>query len=144
MKCADAVTSSDHLTQPDPAPDLAHGPGPALMGATTLVGDLVRDHDGNTLGELKDVMLDVRSGRIAYAVLSTDGYPRAGAKLFAVPWRALRLDPVNKRLSLDVKASPLDCAPGFDRDRWPDMADTTWADQVHSYYGTKPYYDRPF
>jgi len=30
---------------------------------------------------------------------------------------------------------------GFDKDAWPDMADLTWAAGIHSYYGTKPYYD---
>jgi len=34
-------------------------------------------------------------------------------------------------------------APGFDRDHWPDLADPVWANKIHSYYGTTPYYDRP-
>jgi hypothetical protein len=30
-------------------------------------------------------------------------------------------------------------APGFDRGKWPNMADQTWAKEIHSYYGTKPH-----
>ena len=45
-------------------------PGPELMAATTLVGDKVMSSDGEHVGKISDIMLDVRSGRIAYAVLS--------------------------------------------------------------------------
>ena len=124
-------------------PAQGKGPGPALMGATTLVGDEVCNQGGERLGELKEIMLDVRSGRVAYAVLSSGGVLGLGSKLFAVPWRALRLDTGNKRLVLDVHKELVETAPGFDPDRWPDMEEPNWANQIHSYYRTKPYYDRP-
>jgi len=80
-------------TDPPPTPLVPiKGPGPMLMGATTLAGDTICDHDGNSLGELKEIMLDTRTGRIAYAVLSSGSYLDPAVKLFAVPWRALRLD----------------------------------------------------
>jgi hypothetical protein len=28
-------------------------------------------------------------------------------------------------------------APGFDKDHWPAMADTSWASDVHKFYGVK-------
>jgi len=62
-----------------------------------------------------------------------------GEKLFAVPWDALTLDTTNKRFTLNVKKESLDQAPGFAKDAWPNMADPTWANGVHEYYGTKPY-----
>jgi len=137
------ATRGPYTADADSEPGPATGPGPALMGATTLIGDEVCNHDGESLGELKEIMLDVRSGRVAYAVLSSGGILGLGAKLFAVPWRALSLDTVNKRLVLDVHKELVDTAEGFDPDRWPDMADPAWANQIHSYYGTTPYYDRP-
>src|SRR4051794_27851271 len=82
------VTPTDHPGAPVVP---IKGPGPALMGATTLAGDTICDHDGNSLGELKEIMLDTRTGRIAYAVLSSGSYLDPEVKLFAVPWRALRL-----------------------------------------------------
>jgi hypothetical protein len=53
----------------------------------------------------------------------------------------LRLDTVNKRFELDVEKDRLKNAPGFDKDEWPDMADQSWVDKIHSYYGTKPQMD---
>ncbi len=41
---------------------------------------------------IKTIMLEVRSGRIAYALLSSDGVLGIGGKLFAIPWHALALD----------------------------------------------------
>lgn len=84
---------------------------------------------------------DVRSGRVSYAVLSFGGFLGMGQKLFAVPWNALTLDPAHKRFLLNVKKDRVKDAPGFDKDHWPDMADKTWAQQIHTYYGTKPSMD---
>ena len=116
------------------------GPGPALMGADTLIGDDVYNHDDEQLGDIKEIMLDMRSGRIAYAVLSFGGVLGLGEKLFAVPWEKLTLDTVNKRFLLDVGKEQLKSAPGFDQDNWPDMASEAWNDQMNQFYGTTSRY----
>jgi sporulation protein YlmC with PRC-barrel domain len=114
------------------------GPGPALMGAHTLTGDDVYNKDGEDLGDVKEFMINMASGKVEYAVLSFGGLLGLGDKLFAVPWAALKLDTANKRFTLDVPKSALKDAPGFDQDRWPSMSDSTWASGVHKFYGT-PY-----
>jgi sporulation protein YlmC with PRC-barrel domain len=114
----------------------AGGPGPGLMGATTLVGDDVCNPHGEDVGEIKEIMLDMRSGEVAYAVLSFGGFLGMGEKLFAVPWRALQLDTENKRFVLNVDQDRLKNAPGFHKSNWPDMADQSWAREIHAYYGT--------
>jgi sporulation protein YlmC with PRC-barrel domain len=114
------------------------GPGPELMGADTLLGNDVYNKDGEDLGDIKEFMIDMASGKIAYAVLSFGGVLGMGDKLFAVPWAALALDTTNKRFTLNVPKNALKDAPGFDKDRWPVMSDRTWAGGVHKFYGT-PY-----
>ncbi|MEY2689963.1 MAG: hypothetical protein RL375_4163 [Pseudomonadota bacterium] len=114
------------------------GPGPALMGANTLLGNDVYNSDGEKLGDVKEFMVDMASGRVAYAVLSFGGLLGLGDKLFAVPWAALSLDTINKRFSLNVPKVALKDAPGFDKNCWPSMSDNTWASGVHKFYGT-PY-----
>lgn len=117
-------------------PDERHGPGPYMMGADTLIGNDVHNKDGEDLGEIKEIMLDMRSGNVGYAVLAFGGLFGMGEKLFAVPWRALELDTENKRFVLNVDKERLKAAPGFDRDHWPNMADQVWARELHDYYGT--------
>jgi sporulation protein YlmC with PRC-barrel domain len=120
-------------------PDRRRGPGPEMMGAETLVGNDVYNHKGEDLGDIKEIMLDMRNGNVAYAVLSFGGFLGMGEKLFAVPWNALTLDTTNKRFVLNVERERLKDAPGFDKHQWPDMADQSWVRQIHSYYGTTPY-----
>jgi sporulation protein YlmC with PRC-barrel domain len=114
------------------------GPGPALMGADTLLGEKVVNEYGVELGDIKEIMLDMQTGQVAYAVLAFGGFMGMGEKLFAVPWQALHLDTENKRFLLNVDKDRLKTAPGFNRDAWPDMADMQWANSIHAFYGTDP------
>jgi sporulation protein YlmC with PRC-barrel domain len=111
------------------------GPGPTLMGADTLMGNDVYNHKDEDLGDIKEIMLDMRTGRVSYAVLSFGGFLGMGEKLFAVPWNALTLDTKNQRFVLNVEKERLKQAPGFDKDKWPNMADQAWAKEIYSYYG---------
>lgn len=121
-------------------PDDRSGPGPEVMAAETLRGDHVINLQGEKLGSIEDIMLDVQGGRIAYAVLSFGGILGMGDKLFAIPWSALTLDADRKCFVLDVPKYRLQNAPGFDKGHWPAMADENWASQVHSYYNQQPYW----
>lgn len=91
------------------------------------------------IGDIKEIMLDISTGKVAYAVLSFGSFLGLGEKLFAVPWNALRLDTENKRFVLDIDKERLQDAPGFDKSNWPDMADSRWTNDIHSYYRTKPF-----
>ncbi len=117
------------------------GPGPRVMGASTLEGDDVVNRQGEKLGTIDEIMLDVPTGRIAYAVLSSGGFLGIGDKLFAIPWLSLTLDPENKCFILDIAKDRLEQAPGFDKDHWPSMADETWAQEIHTYYRARPYWE---
>ena len=114
------------------------GPGPRIMGVSTLAGNDVYNLQNEDLGDIKEIMLDMNDGIVRYAVLSFGGFLGVGEKLFAVPWEALTLDTQNKRFLLNVDKERLQDAPGFDKDRWPDMADSVWENEIHTYYGTQP------
>ena len=116
------------------------GPGPYVMACETLAGDSVVNRENDDLGKIDHIMIDVPSGRIAYAVLACGGVFGIGEKLFAVPWSALTLDTARKCFVLDIPKSRFEEAPGFDKDHWPAMADNRWATQVHDFYGVRPYW----
>lgn len=115
------------------------GPGPEVMAASTLKGEKVVNLHSENLGEIEDIMLDVPSGRIAYAVLSFGGVMGVGDKLFAIPWDMLTLDTNRKCFVLNIDKEQLKNAPGFDKDHWPSMADPTWTASVHSNYSHTTY-----
>lgn len=114
--------------------------GRQLLPASTIEGTAVQNAAGEDLGEINELMIDLEKGRIAYAVLSFGGFLGMGDKLFALPWEALNIGPDGDVFILNVPREKLDNAPGFDKDNWPDMADSSWGETVHTYYGYKPYW----
>ena len=111
--------------------------GPTLLSASTIAGDDVCNLQEETLGTIEDIMIDIQTGRIRYAVVASGGFLGMGQRLFAIPWNAFTQDTHNKRFILDVDARRLKSAPGFDKDDWPNMADPTWNSTIESYYATR-------
>ncbi len=145
MSSHESIAPGANRTAPGGANIASHrpdnsGPGPEIMAADTLEGNNVVNRQDETLGEITDIMLDVPSGKIAYAVMSSGGFLGIGDKLFAIPWHALTLDPKQKCFILDMSKERMEKAPGFDQDHWPAMANEAWAGDVHQYYGTRPYW----
>ena len=112
-----------------------------VLAADTLTGDKVVNLQNEDLGKIEHLMIDLGTGRIAYAVLSFGGFLGMGDKLFAIPWSALTVDTLEKRFILQVDKELLKRAPGFAKEQWPNMADRAWGTQVFKYYGAKPYWD---
>ncbi|HJP99474.1 MAG TPA: PRC-barrel domain-containing protein [Rhodanobacteraceae bacterium] len=109
-----------------------------FLSASTLVGAHVRNPQDESLGDLKDFMIDSTSGKIAYGVLSFGGVLGIGHKLFAIPWDNFRVDAETERLVLDVSKDRLKDAPGFDQDHWPNFAEPTFESEVRQHYATRP------
>ena len=137
-----AATSAQHVAQANPttsqaAPSTtpaANRAAPGIdMRASTLIGRDVRNAQGQDLGEIQDLIVDVNNQRVHYAVLAFGGLMGLGEKLFAYPVRLLT--PSGDALVLNVSKQQLERAPGFERNRWPDWADNRYRGQVDRYFG---------
>ena len=107
--------------------------------ATNLIGKQVTNLEGKDLGEIKDLVINWRSGGyIEYAVLSFGGFLGLGDKYFAVPWEVMVLSRDKEQFILNVKEERLKNAPGFDKDNWPDMSRPEWAMVVYQFYDLLP------
>jgi sporulation protein YlmC with PRC-barrel domain len=106
-----------------------------MLSADSLSRDCVLNRMNENVGSIKDIMIDLPSGRVAYAVLSVGGFLGMGDRLFAIPWESLVVDEDRKCFILDVDKSRLHNAPGFDKSNWPDMGDTSWDHQVRESIG---------
>jgi sporulation protein YlmC with PRC-barrel domain len=105
-----------------------------ILSAATLTGGRVRNPAGEDLGKIEEIMIDVPSGRVAYAVIAFGGMMGIGEKLFAVPWRALAASERSGDFILDVERRRMEESPGFDPNQWPDMTDPAFAAQVDEVY----------
>src|SRR5688500_6424477 len=70
--------------------------------ASGLLGMEVRNAENQKLGEVKDLVMDMNSGRISYAVLSVGGFLGIGEKLIAVPPGALKATDAGEYMTLNA------------------------------------------
>lgn len=110
------------------------------LSAGSISGTPVRNLEGEDLGKIEELMIDLSTGRVAYAVLSFGGLLGIGDKLFAMPWSALSVDQESHEILLDVPKEQLENAPGFDKHDWPDFSDLEFETSVHEYYDVTPYW----
>lgn len=109
--------------------------------SSQLVGANIKNSAGDAVGEINDLVID-RSGKIRYAAITYGGFLGMGSKMFAVPFEAFKVsqnpnDPNDRDdyvLTLDVTKEQLNGAQGFDKDRWPNFADTTFTQELDRRY----------
>jgi len=107
------------------------------MRASELIGMDVRNANGDELGEIKDIVLDVNNNRVHYAILSFGGFAGLGDKLFAYPVRMFQLGQDGRSLLLNVSEEQLKRAPGFEMRGWPrwNQRDDSYRADVERYFG---------
>ena len=109
--------------------------------ASNIIGTSVVNPKGDSLGDIKEVVIDPRTGKVAYAVVSFGGFLSMGEKLFAIPFSAFKYDMSKNEYVLDVTKERLEAAPGFDPDHWPSMSEEKWNRDVYKYYNRPPYWE---
>src|SRR2546422_1077919 len=63
-----------------------------LIGSDKVEGTAVYDAKGEKMGSIERVMIEKRSGQVAYAVLSFGGFMGIGNDSYPIPWDALKYD----------------------------------------------------
>lgn len=110
-----------------------------VISASKVTGTSVYNTQGDQLGEIYDVMVDKRSGKIAYAILSFGGFLGIGEKQHPLPWSALTYDETKGGYVVNLDKRQLENAPTMDPDddfEWtPD-----YGRRVDKYYGAPTYW----
>ncbi|MCP3895392.1 MAG: PRC-barrel domain containing protein [Bacteroides sp.] len=99
-----------------------------------IIGSRVYNLQGEQLGKIKDLALDIDTGSIVYAVLDFGGFMGIGDKLFLVPWKSLATLPSEGIFYLDKSKEQLKKAPGFGKNKAPDIGDVRWGAEIHRHY----------
>jgi sporulation protein YlmC with PRC-barrel domain len=123
------------------------GASPAVSDAVLLRSKALFDYrvkspQGEDLGKIEEVMIDMEAGRVAYAVLSFGGFLGLGNRWVPVPWDAVALRPTEKVLLLNIDKDKLQKAPNFEGTTLPDLANRQWGAVIHTYYGYPPYWEK--
>jgi sporulation protein YlmC with PRC-barrel domain len=116
------------------------------LTATSIIGDEVLNPNGQKLGKINDIMIDLYGGKIEYVIIELGGFLGIGEKYFAVPFALLKVDGKNEVFILDQTKEALEAAPGFDKDHWPetnshefDNSSTYWGGFMGVNTGAVPY-----
>jgi sporulation protein YlmC with PRC-barrel domain len=96
--------------------------------ASGILGMDVRNQSGEHLGKLKDVVFDLNTERVSYAVIDAGSRSllSMNEKLLAVPVNALRCSEDGKHLILNAEKSKIETAQGFDPNDWPSVSNPSW------------------
>jgi sporulation protein YlmC with PRC-barrel domain len=105
------------------------------LTATSIMSDDVLNNQGEKLGEVKEIMIDVTSGKVDYLVLECGGFLGIGEKFFAIPYSIMAIDTERECLVLNQDKETLENAPGFDKDHWPKTNDHSF-DSSNAYWGS--------
>lgn len=79
----------------------------SLIASDRVEGTPVRSTDGTAMGTIKRVMIDKRTGNIAYSVLSLNNSAAMGRRHLPIAWSRLTYDPNLAAYHLDLTESEL-------------------------------------
>lgn len=91
------------------------------LTASSLIGDNIINPEGEALGRIHDIMVDLEEGKIEYVVIEFGGFLGLNQKYFAIPFKALSIAKEHRHsFILNETRESLKRYPGFDRDHWPE------------------------
>ncbi len=89
-----------------------------IKKASEVMGKTVRDEQGQELGQIEDLAIDVQKGELAYVALSTGGTFEAG-RMVGVPVDKLQADPQQDGFTASISSQELEQAQELPEDNWP-------------------------
>ena len=105
-----------------------------LIGSDKVEGTPVYDANGERMGSIERVMLEKRSGHVAYAVINFGGFLGIGSDYYPIPWASLNYDTSLGGYRTNITEQQLQGAPKYSGDSW-DWEDRTRGRKVYDYYG---------
>jgi PRC-barrel domain len=112
-----------------------------IVGGREILGLPVIDSRGERVGTLADIMFDLHTGRIAYGIVALDRVPRWTERMVAIPWNAMHLGSDDEHLCVNARRDWIERTPSVQAQSLPSILDHDRAVLIHSFFGTKPYWE---
>jgi sporulation protein YlmC with PRC-barrel domain len=112
----------------------------ALIASDKVEGTPVRRSDGEKIGTIERVMIEKRSGKVAYAVMSFGGFMGLGEEYYTLPWSVLKYNTALDAYELNLNEDQLRGAPRRNPEGQDASFDRDWEEHVHRYYNATPYW----
>jgi PRC-barrel domain len=111
-----------------------------LIGSDRVEGTRVYRPGGEKIGRIERVMIDKRSGRAAYAVMSFGGFLGLGEEFYPLPWSVLTYNPELGGYEVALTEEQLKNAPKYVAEENIDLGNRTSDAEIYAYYGVPPYW----
>lgn len=111
-----------------------------LIASDKVEGTPVRRSDGEKIGTIERVMIEKRSGRVAYAVMSFGGFMGLGEEYHTLPWGVLKYNVQLDAYELNLTEDQLRGAPRRSAEGHDPSYERDWEEHVHRYYNATPYW----
>ena len=121
--------------------DVARDETADLISSEKVEGTAVMNRQGEKVGSIESVMIEKRSGKVAYAVMSFGGFLGIGNEHHPVPWNAMVYDTRLGGYVIDADRARLEGAPKYLGTQTPNWSDREWGQRIHQCYGTRPYWE---
>ena len=112
----------------------------SLISAGAVQGTAVYNSAHESLGSIYDVMIDKRSGNVAYAIMSFGGFLGMGERYHPLPWSLLKYDPEKGGYVVNLDRRQLEGAPSYPPGMDPGWGNRDYETKLHDYYGVGPYW----
>lgn len=111
---------------------------PYIMQSSDINGRLVCNREGNLIGQIKDLMIDLENGEVLYAVLSFENLRISTELVYPVPIQCLTFSTSSRWVQINADDNTLRDAPGFDKHNWPIYPTAQFIATVYNHYGYRP------
>ena len=105
-----------------------------LIPAAKVTGTPVFNVAGEKMGTIEEIMLNKRSGTVAYAVMSFGGFLGLGRRYHPVPWSVLGYSEEQGGYVIDRDRSSLEAAPTLEDASDGKLADPAFRDDLERHY----------
>jgi sporulation protein YlmC with PRC-barrel domain len=106
-----------------------------LIAGSKVTGTDVYNKDAENIGKIHDVMVDKRSGRVAYAVMSFGGFLGLGENYHPIPWSLLTYSPALDGYVVNLTRRQLEGSPSYPQGADPDWNNESYGSDLGGYWG---------
>ena len=112
----------------------------SLIAADKVQGTTVYNAAGENLGSIYDIMIDKKSGNVAYAIMSFGGFLGMGNSYHPLPWSLLKYDTNRGGYVVNLDKRQLEGAPSCNVGTTPAWGDRGYETSIHDHYRASPYW----
>jgi sporulation protein YlmC with PRC-barrel domain len=106
-----------------------------MIKSGDIQGMHVAGIDGDKLGVVRELFLDLSSGQLAFVIVEAAGLLGGSGKFHPAPWSAVRYDAVARQFQVEMTKNDFKASPSYDREQLANRG-YGWDEQATRYFAS--------